>query len=186
VAYRITVRSNPRLLVIPVLVVGLLGLALAAFTAGPLLGIVAVAFAGYIAYALVRFVRKQLACVVDVLEDTLVLDLYGEEKIAVAWRDLTHLGVARDGRKRRVLFLYREPEDKLLVVPDEFESFDNLVAEVAEKTRASGHRTPEGSGDPSAGPDTAAWLEIELGVGETLKDRLRTVVGGRGPVTPPS
>ncbi len=186
-AHRITIRSNPRLLVIPLVIVGLLALALAAFTAGPLLGIGALAFGGYIAYTLVRFVRKQLACVVEVLDDTLVLDLYGEEKVTVAWADVTHLGTARDGRKRRMLFLYREPEDKLLVVPDEFDRFDLLVASVAGKVGSApqGAQAPDGTSPTATPPQVPAWLELELGTGETLKDRLRSIVGGGRPEATP-
>jgi hypothetical protein len=162
VVYRMTVRSNPRLLVVPVVVLVLFGVSIAAFAASPLLGIGGLALSAYIGYALFRFVSKQLRCTVEVVEEGVRLDLYGEEKISLEWDDVTHLGVATDSRRRRILFVYRESADKLLVVPDEFERFDALVAEVA----AHGE-----------------LQTITLEANETIKDRLRTIVGGaEGPL----
>ncbi len=168
--YRMTVRSNPRLLIVPLVVLVLFGLSLAAFSAGPFLGIAGLAVTAYIAYVLFRFVSKQLRCTVEVVDGGVRLDLYGEEKISLEWGDVTHRGVATDSRRRRLLFLYRESADKLLVVPDEFERFDALLAEVL----AHGE-----------------LQELTLEANETIKDRLRVIVGGgEGPLedeepTPP-
>ena len=163
--YRMTVRSNPKLLIVPLVVVVLFALALTGFAVSPALGIIGLVVAGYIAFILGRFVQKQLRCVVEVREEGLSLDLYGEEKVEVSWEEVTHLGTAREHGRRRQLFLYREEVDKLLVVPDEFERFDALVAEVA----------PHGD-----------MLELELEQNETLKVRLRLIVGGDEPEPAPS
>lgn len=160
--YRMTVRSNPRLLIVPLVVLVLFGVSLTAFAAGPLLGIGGLALSAYIGYVLFRFVSKQLRCTVEVVDEGVRLDLYGEEKISLEWGDVTHRGVATDTRRRRLLFLYRESADKLLVVPDEFERFDTLLSEVA-----------------AHGELQAFALEAN----ETVKDRLRTIVGGvEGPL----
>ena len=158
--YRMTIRSNPKLLIVPAVIVVLFGCALAAFAVGPALGIIGLVVAAYLSFILARFVQKQLRCAVEVREEGFSLDLYGEEKVKIVWEQVSHLGTAREQRGRRVLFLYREDEDKLLQVPDEFERFDELVAEVA----------PHGQ-----------MMEIELEQDETLKDRLRSIVGGEDP-----
>lgn len=163
--YRMTIRSNPKLLFVPLAILVLLALSLAGFAASPLLGIGGILLTAWIGYALFRFVSKQLKCSVEVVDEGVRLDLYGEEKIAVDWRDVTHMGVATDTRRRRLLFLYREKGDKLLVVPDEFERFDELVATVGSK---------------------GEMQEIALEANETIKDRLRLIVGGaEGPVDGP-
>jgi hypothetical protein len=155
--HRITVRSNPRLLFVPLVIAGIVGVAVALIFASPVLGVIALALAGYIAFILVRFIGKQLKCSVQVLEDGVSLDLYGEDKLHMAWEDMSHRGTASDAKRRSALFFYREDADKLLVVPDEFERFDELVAEVRRH------------GD---------LLELTLEEGETVQDRLRQLVGG--------
>jgi hypothetical protein len=162
VLYRMTIRSNPRLLFVPLTVLVMLALSVAGFTASVLLGIGGILLTAWIGYALFRFVVKQLKCSVDVVDEGVRLDLYGEEKIAVDWGDVTHMGIATDSRRRRQLFLYREKGDKLLIVPDEFERFDELVSAV----RSHGELE-----------------ELALEANETIKDRLRVIVGGaEGPV----
>jgi hypothetical protein len=157
VLYRMTIRSNPKLLVVPLVVLALLALSVAAFAASVVLGIVGVLLTAWIGYALFRFISKQLKCSVEVFEGGVRLDLYGEEKISVEWGDVTLMGIASDPRRRRQLYLYREKGDKLLVVPDEFERFDELVASVG-----------------SHGELTQLALEAN----ETIKDRLRVILGG--------
>jgi hypothetical protein len=157
VTHRITVRSNPRLLAVPLVVLGLVGLAVALLTASPVLGVIALALVGYITYILIRFIRKQLRCSVEVVEDGVSLDLYGEEKLHMTWEEMSHRGTATDAKRRRTLFLYREDADKLLIVPDEFERFDALLAEVGRH---------------------GGMLDFALEEGETVQDRLRQIVGG--------
>lgn len=162
-SYRMTVRSNPKLLVVPGVVVALLAVAISLFSVGPVLGIIALAVGGYLSWTLVRFIRKQLQCSVDVVEEGVVLDLYGEEKVTAPWDRISHLGTAVDTRGRKSVFLYREAEDKLLVIPDEFERFGEIVTRIRESSLAT---APE-----------RTFHEISLGLGESVKDRLRTIVG---------
>ena len=170
--HRMTIRSNPRLLMVPLIALGLLALAGGLLAVSPVVGVLALAMGAYIAYVLIRFLTKQLACTVEAREDGVELDLYGEEKVRLAWGDVTHLGVASDARKRRVLFFYREDEDRLLGVPDEFERFDALMDRAVERSRA-------------VAPDRP-FLRLELGPGQTVKDSLRTIVGKSRPeISPP-
>ena len=84
--------------------------------------------------------------------------------------DLTLVGLAVDagarGRRARQLFFYSEGVDRLMVVPEEFARFADFVAE----TR---RRSP-------------AFRDLELASGETLKERLRSLVTPSPPSTPPS
>ncbi len=66
----------------------------------------------------------------------------------------TSAGTAR--RKDRRLFIYNEAEDRMFAITDEFENLDGLAAELREKTD---------------------FRELVLHPGETLKDKLRELVG---------
>jgi hypothetical protein len=160
VVYRMTIRANPRLLFIPLVSLVLVGIAVACFAVSAILGVVALLVAGYIGYALLRFVSKQLRCTVEVLDEGISLDLYGEEKIHMGWEEMSHMGVAADRKRRRVLFFYREDIDKLLIVPDEVEGFDDLLVDARSRSRTRG-----------------GMIELSLREGETVKDELRRIVG---------
>ncbi len=73
---------------------------------------------------------------------------------------MTLVGLAveqgKRGRRARQLFFYKEDGDRLMVVPAEFDRFADLVAE----TR---RRAP-------------AFRDIALAAGETLKERLRSLL----------
>jgi hypothetical protein len=100
---------------------------------------------------------------VETLTDDILFRLHGEEKILIPWEKVRISGLAlvtdKTGtpvRKDRRLFLYNEEEDRLLTITDEFENLDGLAAELRGKTD---------------------FRELVLAEGETLKQKLRELVG---------
>ena len=68
-AYRMTFRSNPRLFVVILIIIAAAAMAVLFFRLNPIIGIVGVAFGGYIDYTLIRFLRKQMASTVSIQEE---------------------------------------------------------------------------------------------------------------------
>ena len=164
--YRMTVRSNPRILVVYLLLPVIVAMGVAApFVIGFFYGLVALVAAGFFAWSMVRLVRRQLATRVETLTEEMLFRLHGDEKILVPWEKIRFSGVAlvtdKTGaptRKDRRLFIYYEEEDRLLTLTDEFENMDGLATELRGKTD---------------------FRELVLAEGETLKDKLRELVGPR-------
>lgn len=162
--YRMTVRSNPRILAVYILIPVIIGAGIAAFFVfGVLYGLVGLAAAAFFAWSLVRLTRRQLATRIETLTDEVLFRLHGDEKILVPWGKVRVSGFAlvtdKAGtplRKDRRLFIYNEEEDRLLTLTDEFENMDGLAAELRRKTD---------------------FRELVLAEGETLKEKLRELVG---------
>jgi len=158
-----TVRSNPRILIIftvvPVIVLAAVGLL---FVLGALFGILALAAGLFISWTIARFTRRQLSSRVETRDDGIVFTMVGDETSSMPWAQVRFSGIATDpaprrrrGRHRR-LFVYDEQDDRMFALTDEFENLDGLAAELRQKTD---------------------FREIELSRGETLKDRLLQLVG---------
>ncbi len=159
-----TVRSNPRILLVYIILPVVIGLGIAApFVIGVLYGLVALAAALFFAWQIVRLTRRQLATRIETLTDEIVFRLHGDEKVVLAWKQVRVAGLAastdaagRSRRRDRRLFIYNETEDRLLTLTDEFENLDGLAAELREKVD---------------------FHELTLAPGETLKEKLREMVG---------
>ncbi len=159
-----TIRSNPRLLlvyaVIPVLAAAGVG---AIFLLGPLFGIIALGVALFIAWSFLKLLRRQLAARLETLTDEIVLFLPGDEKVVYPWEKIRFAGIAveqdekgQPRKRERRLFIYNEQDDRMIAVTDEFENLDQLASELKEKTD---------------------FRELLLQPGETLKAKLREIVG---------
>ncbi len=159
-----TVRSNPRILFVYIVLPVVIALGIAApFVLGVLYGLVALAAALFFVWQFVRLTRRQLATRIETLTDEIVFRLHGDEKIVVDWKQVSIAGFAtatdaagRSRRRDRRLFIYNETEDRLLSLTDEFENLDGLAAELRGKVD---------------------FRELVLAPGETLKDKLRELVG---------
>ena len=155
-AYRMTFASNPKLLVVVLIIAAFLAAGVSLFLVSPFLGIVGIALGGYISYTLVRFISKQMASVLDVQEDGLHFNLYGEEQMVFEWDNVSHMGLATAPKSKRFFFAYREDEDKLLVVPNEFQNFEQLLDDI----RAQGD-----------------LVSVELERSEGVKEQLKEMLG---------
>ncbi len=164
VVYRMTLRSNPRLLVVYLFIPVLLGAGVGAiFLLGLLFGLVALAAAAFVSWSILRLARRQLASKVETLTDEILFVMHGDEKLAFPWERIRLAGMAVEqddkGRlrtKERRLFVYNEQDDKMFALTDEFEHLDRLAAELKEHTE---------------------FREIVLDGGMTLTAKLRELVG---------
>jgi len=164
-----TLLSNPRLAVFGLILPLLLATGISVFfLMGPLYGVAATAIAAFVDWTMFKILRRQLRTTVTVDGDGARFDLYGEERIDIPWPEATLVGLAVEkgarGRRARQLFFYTEGVDRLMVVPAEFARFADLV----EETR---RRSP-------------TFRDIALAAGETLKERLRSLVGPSPASTP--
>ncbi len=164
-----TIASNPRLLVVWLALPLLLAAGAAVIPLmGLLFGVIALVIAAFIAWTLAKMVRRQMRTRIEVDEDGARFVLYGEETLTFPWPAVRLAGLAveqgKRGRRARRLFVYREEGDHLMTVPEEFERFDELAAEVRRLA--------------------PVFHELELAPGEPLKERLRALLlagGGRRP-----
>jgi hypothetical protein len=112
---------------------------------------------------MLKLTRRQLSTRVETLTDEILFVMHGDEKVCFPWEKIRIAGMAVEqdsaGRmrtKERRLFIYNEENDKMFALSDEFENLDALAAELREH---------------------ADFQEIVLATGETLKAKLRELVG---------
>jgi hypothetical protein len=164
VVYRMTVRSNPRILVIvtviPVILLAGIGMLV---LLGMSYGLIALVLAMLAAWSVLRFIRYQLAACIETTEDQIVVTRRGGEKIHFPWNKVRLSGIAtpatprrRTPRNTRNLFVYNQQDDRLISVTDEFEDLDGLAAELRARTD---------------------FRNIALSRGETLNEKLRELAG---------
>jgi hypothetical protein len=159
-----TVRSNPRILLVYVILPLVLAAGIGApFVIGIIGGLIALAAAAFFVWQLLKLTRRQLATRIETLTDEVAFHLHGDEKIVFPWDEVRISGVALTSdaagvprKKGRRLFIYCEKTDKMFAVTDEFAGLDSLAEELRAKTE---------------------FHDIVLSPGETLKDRLREIVG---------
>jgi hypothetical protein len=161
VLYRLTFRTNPRMLLLPVVLVGLIALgALAWRYAGAVVGIVVLAIGVYLDVQIVRFLAKHLGSWVRTTDQGLSCRLPDGSTLHFDWKNLTRGGICRGSGSRPFLFLYDEKQDRLLSIPNEYNHF----AELEEEIRAL---VPKGT----------AFEEVRLGRGEMIEDWLKQKIG---------
>jgi hypothetical protein len=159
-----TLRSNPRILVIYALAPVLAALGVGAiFLLGTLFGLIVLALALFFAWSILKFLRRQLSTRLETLTEEVVFTMTDGDKVVYPWQQIRVAGIAVEqddsGRpltRKRRLFLYNEQDDKMIALTDEFENLDSLAAELRTRTD---------------------FREILLVPGETLKGKLREIVG---------
>ena len=133
--YRITFLSNPRLLVLLLLLAALPAFgAVALVIFGLLLGLIILGGALFLDYYLLRFTIQHLKSRIDTGENGIQCLTPAKEELFLPWERITHSGTFCEKRKRVQLFVYCSEEDRLLKIPDEYSRFRSLVEEVREKT----------------------------------------------------
>jgi len=154
--HRITLSSNPRMIILVLFMIALpaAGILLLIF-AGVFLGIIALAGAAYLDYTMLRFFRNQLRSWVETTDTELKCQMPDGELLAFSWDKVTAAGYFTQERGRPFLFVYREEEDKLVTIPEEYSEFETLYSQIKK-------RTP--------------FQELSLGKAETIQDRLKTML----------
>lgn len=153
--HRMTFQSNPRLMIVALLIVGLpvAGIWATIYWAdrGGILGL---ALAGYLVYHLVKFIIPQISSRLETSETGLTCSLSGREPLVFRWEDVTFAGLCQRKGERPTIFLYDRQNDHMLSIPNEFSHFNALMQTVRDHTSAS-------------------YQEINLEKAESLKDWLR-------------
>ena len=154
--HTITLTSNPRLIILFLIVIALpaAGVLLLVF-AGTLLGIIARAAAAYLDYSMLRFFRNHLNSWVETTDTELKCRMPDGEMLVFSWDQVTAAGYCTQERDRPFLFVYREEGDKLVTIPKEYGDFQTLLSAIKE-------RTP--------------FQELTLSRGETIQERLKQML----------
>ena len=125
--HRITIASNPRILIIFLLSVGLpAGSLVILFTLGILWGIILLAISGYIAYHLMKYGISNLKSRIETAEDGLTISIAYEEPKHLEWDQISHSGLCLQHGQRPSLYIYAEKTDQLVTIPDEYTGFLEL------------------------------------------------------------
>jgi hypothetical protein len=131
VLYKLSFRANPRMILLPVVLLGLIALGVVAWRfAGVVVGVVALAVVGYVDVQIVRFVSNHLRSWVRTTEQGLTCRLPDGSTLQFTWKGLTHAGLCLRPGSRPLLFLYDEGLDRLLSIPNEYSHFDQLEREI--------------------------------------------------------
>ena len=133
--HKMTVRSNPRLILFGALVVGvpLLGVALFWFLRG-IIGIAAGLAAGFFTYQLITFILPSLRVRIETSSDGIRCIRPGNDDIAFRWSEITHAGLVHQKSQKPSLFLYGEEHDRFVEISKEFSDFDLLLTMVKKQT----------------------------------------------------
>lgn len=163
--HKMTVRSNPRLILFGGLVIGvpLLGVALFWFLKG-IVGIVALLGAGFFTYQFTTFVLPSLRVRIETSADEIRCRRPGNDDIAFRWSEVTHAGLVHQKSHRPSLFLYAEEHDRFVLISKEFSHFDRLLAEVKKQT-------PFQEIQIDKADSIQAWLRRELHIAPIEEDK---------------
>jgi len=154
--HRITVSSNPRMILLFLIVIALpaAGILLLIF-AGTVLGIIALAAAAYLDYSMLRFFRNHMKSWVETSDSELKCRMPDGELLAFPWDQVTAAGYCRQEQGRPFLFVYRSTGDKLVTIPQEYGDFQALVSTIERHTD---------------------FQQLSLGSDETIEERLKRML----------
>jgi hypothetical protein len=157
--HRVTLASNPRMLLLGLVLLALpaIGVLLLVY-AGTLIGVVALAGAAYLDYSMVRFLCRNLRSRVVTSDTGMSCRLSSGEELVFPWPAVTIAGYCVQPRGRPFLFVYDEKMDKIVTIPDEYSLFEELKSELR-------RRIPP-----------AVFQEVSLEAGQTIQQRLRPLI----------
>jgi hypothetical protein len=152
--YRITFKSNPRMILLVLLMVLAAAFVVFLFAIGSsIAGFISLVVIGYLEFQVGRHLNGQLTSSVVTNDEGVTVQHAGIGIRTFSWEDISRAGYAvpRTKRERPVVFIYNEEDDRLITIPDEFENFRSLMTEVRRRTD---------------------FEDIVLAPGETLETRL--------------
>lgn len=133
--HKMTLRSNPRLILFGLLVPGvpLLGVFLLVFLGG-IWGIVALLGCSFFTYQFTTFMLPHVRIRIETTEDGITCIRPGNYNIAFQWPEVSHAGLVRQESQKPSIFLYSEEHDRFVTISEEFSNFEQLLATVKEHT----------------------------------------------------
>ena len=151
--HAMTARSNPRLIFL-----GLLLLALPVFgiilllTVSGIGGVIGLLASGFIAYQITQYMLPKVRARIETSDNGIVCTRPGSDDIAFCWPEVTQAGLIRQKSEKPSIFVYNENTDQLVLIPQEFSDFDQLLACVRQQ---------------------APFQDVQLDAAESIQDWLR-------------
>ena len=162
--YRITLKSNPKILLVALIVVATpVGALLTFLFLPPLVSVILTVVGGYLSYHLGKFFFTTLRSRISVSDEGPVFDLSAKETVRFEWAEITHAGLCSRTKGGRVAYVYNDTEDKLITVPDEYADFGGFVEELRSGTEVE---------------------DVSLAEDQTVQDYLREKIGPPEPAEP--
>lgn len=133
--YRMTVKSNPRLILSWLLILGapLIGLILL-LKVGSAIGIIALIGAGILSYHTFQYTVAHMKHLITTSDEDILCELSPQNIIRLPWHKISHAGFCSQKGGKPFIFLYSEAEDQLLTIPKEFSNFEVLEEEIRKRT----------------------------------------------------
>ena len=133
---RISLHSNPGIIIFGFIITIL-------FTGGTLLavfvnmvpGIIIIGVLLYAFYFIYKYLHETLKSRIITNDEGIRFILPDDEKLSFSWGEITHAGLFQDKKGKETLFVYKEPDDKLMSIGPEFILFNSLKEIVREKTK---------------------------------------------------
>ncbi len=160
VVYRVSIRANPRILVLFVVIPALpaIGVLLTVLV-DRLIGIIGLAAGVYMSYHLTKFLSSHLRSYVETGDDALKCRTTANEEIMLGWSSISHAGQCYPEKGPDYLFVYSKGDDRLLTIPREYSGYEQLAEELRKRV----------------GPGT--FRELALTAEESIQDRLKIILG---------
>lgn len=161
VVYKVSVRANPRILVLFVVIpaLPLIGVLLTVFV-DRLIGIIGIAAGAYMSYHLAKFLSSHLRSYIETTDEQLKCRTTANEDIALDWSSISHAGQCYPEKGPDYLFVYSKDNDRLLTIPREYSGYDQLRDQIRDRVRAG------------------IFRELALTAEESIKDRLKVILEG--------
>ena len=121
-----------------------------------LIAIIITIVGSFIAYYLLKYVLNILRSHVDTGEQSIRFVIGKNDEAEFRWDGIDFVGYCTQEKEKPFLYFYREEDDKLLTVPDDYLGFAELVAEVRGKV---------------------AVEDVELTSGQTINEYLKDKLG---------
>jgi hypothetical protein len=133
--HRMTLTSNPRLIIFFTILTGLPLSGAASFNFfPPTLAAGALALGGFLSYKLYRFAQPYLGTKIETGKDAILFSLPGEGDLAFPWKEVSLSGRCTAYRGRPFVFVYHAGRDKLITIPYEYTDMKGLESTLEEKS----------------------------------------------------
>jgi len=158
--HRLTLGSNPRIIVLLLVVLAMFAVSVAGFRLlGAVYGLIFLALALFLGYQLGRFAFASFRSKVTTSNEGIAFVLPSAEREFFPWGQITHAGYCTQAAGKPFLFVYDENADRLITIPREYSDFDALIESVKEATPFESYALAKG--------DTIqALLRLKLGLGD--------------------
>ena len=154
--HRMTFTSNPRIVLLFIVVVAMFAVSVAGFVSlGLRYGFIFLALALFLAYQFGKFALAHARSLITTSDEGIRFRMPTTEQESFLWEKVSCSGYCTQARGKPFLFLYNESDDRLITVPREYSDFDSRRA------GAGGDPVRElflelGRDDPGR-PPTKAW-----------------------------